>query len=114
MGVVAEIADEVAVMYAGEVVEQASVADLFAMPRHPYTLGLLASIPDSGQHVEADGNRKRLTPIAGSVPSIYALPPGCPFEPRCGLAEARCRQPVLLADAGGNHLTSCWKMGGVA
>ena len=111
MGVVAEIADEVAVMYAGEVLEQASVRALFAAPRHPYTSGLLASIPDSSVHVSADGRRQRLTPIPGAVPSIYALPPGCPFEPRCPLAEARCREPVTLIGAGPDHLTRCWKMG---
>jgi peptide/nickel transport system ATP-binding protein len=111
MGVVAEIADEVAVMYAGEVLEQAEVRSLFAKPRHPYTSGLLASIPDAGAHVAADGRRARLTPIPGSVPSIYALPPGCPFEPRCPLAEARCREPVTLIPAGPQHLTRCWKMG---
>jgi peptide/nickel transport system ATP-binding protein len=110
MGVVAEIADEVAVMYAGEVLEQAEVRSLFAAPRHPYTAGLLASIPDSSRH-GAGGMRERLTPIAGAVPSIYALPPGCPFEPRCPLAEARCREPVTLIDAGPRHLTRCWKMG---
>ena len=111
MGVVAEIADEVAVMYAGEVLEQADVRSLFAAPRHPYTQGLLASLPDSGRRAAAEEKHRRLTPIPGSVPSIYALPPGCPFEPRCSLAEARCRQPVTLIDAGPRHLTRCWKMG---
>jgi peptide/nickel transport system ATP-binding protein len=114
MGVVAEIADDVAVMYAGEVLEQAAVRALFAAPRHPYTSGLLASIPDSKLHLSADGGRHRLTPIPGAVPSIYALPPGCPFEPRCALAEARCREPVTLIPAGPSHLTRCWKMGASA
>jgi peptide/nickel transport system ATP-binding protein len=113
MGVVAEIADEVAVMYAGEVLEQAGVRALFARPRHPYTSGLLASIPDAKRHA-AGGERQRLTPIPGAVPSIYALPPGCPFEPRCPLAEARCREPVVLIPAGPGHLTRCWKMGAPA
>jgi peptide/nickel transport system ATP-binding protein len=111
MGVVAEIADEVAVMYAGEVLEQSGVREIFASPRHPYTTGLLASIPDPRRDVAADGTRQRLTPIPGSVPSIYALPPGCPFEPRCPLAEARCKEPVVLVPAGPRHLTRCWKMG---
>ena len=111
MGVVAETADEVAVMYAGEVLEQAPVRALFAAPRHPYTSGLLASIPGAGVPAPAAGQRARLTPIPGLVPSIYALPPGCPFEPRCALAEARCRAPVRLVDAGPAHLTRCWKMG---
>ena len=111
MGVVAEIADEVAVMYAGEVLEQAPVRSLFAAPRHPYTSGLLASIPDSSAELAGGGARPRLTPIPGLVPSIYALPPGCPFEPRCALAEARCREPVTLIEAGPAHLTRCWKLG---
>jgi peptide/nickel transport system ATP-binding protein len=114
MGVVAEIADDVAVMYAGEVLEQAPVRALFAAPRHPYTSGLLASIPDSSRYAATDGERQRLTPIPGTVPSIYALPPGCPFEPRCPLAEARCREPVQLIAAGPDHLTRCWKRGDAA
>jgi len=114
MGVVAEIADDVAVMYAGEVLEQAPVRALFAAPRHPYTSGLLASIPDSSRYAATDGERQRLTPIPGTVPSIYALPPGCPFEPRCPLAEARCREPVHLIAAGPDHLTRCWKRGDAA
>ena len=114
MGVVAEIADDVAVMYAGEVLEQAPVRALFAAPRHPYTSGLLASIPDSSRYAATDGERRRLTPIPGTVPSIYALPPGCPFEPRCPLAEARCREPVQLIAAGPDHLTRCWKRGDAA
>jgi peptide/nickel transport system ATP-binding protein len=101
-------------MYAGEVLEQAPVRALFAAPRHPYTSGLLASIPDSSRYAATDGERQRLTPIPGTVPSIYALPPGCPFEPRCPLAEARCREPVQLIAAGPDHLTRCWKRGDAA
>ncbi len=76
LGVIAEMADRVAVMYAGRIVEQAPVKDLFASPRHPYTRGLLASIPR-----RADS--RRLSAIEGSVPSPGRLPPGCAFEPRC-------------------------------
>jgi peptide/nickel transport system ATP-binding protein len=110
LGVVAEIAHEVAVMYAGRVVEQASVHDLFARPRHPYTNGLLACIPDPKRDRAEDGTRHMLSPIPGSVPSVLALPPGCAFAPRCCLAEARCEAelPALL-EASSTHLTRCWR-----
>ncbi|MEO3432002.1 ABC transporter ATP-binding protein [Inquilinus sp. CAU 1745] len=110
MGVVAEVADEVAVMYCGEVVEQAEVRDLFAAPRHPYTQGLLASIPDARRDVDDAGMRRRLTPIPGAVPSLYDMPPGCRFAPRCALAEEKCHEPVELAPVAKGHLSSCWKL----
>ncbi|WP_406872251.1 ABC transporter ATP-binding protein [Aminobacter sp. P9b] len=110
LGVVAEIAHEVAVMYAGRVVEQAPVHDLFARPRHPYTKGLLACIPDAKRDRAEDGTRKMLNPIPGSVPSVLALPAGCAYAPRCPLAEAHCESvPPDLLNASPEHLTRCWR-----
>ena len=105
LGVVAEIAHRVIVMYAGRIVEEAPVDLLFADPQHPYTLGLLGSIPRLG----SDGD-ERLTAIEGVVPNPYALPPGCRFSPRCPLADTRCRaeQPILREISPG-HRTACWK-----
>jgi peptide/nickel transport system ATP-binding protein len=85
LGVVAEMASRVAVMYAGRIVETASARDLFARPQHPYTRGLLASIPALEGHVE------RLRVIEGHVPGLDAMPPGCAFAPRCTHALADCR-----------------------
>lgn len=102
MGVVAEMADQVAVMYAGAVVEQAGVLDLFDHTRHPYTQGLLASIPRDDL---AQG--ERLVPIPGSVPSLTALPPGCAFAPRCSHAQPECHRPVSLQEKANGHLSAC-------
>ena len=105
LGVVAELAHRVIVMYAGRIVEEAPVGLLFADPQHPYTLGLLGSIPRLG----SDGD-ERLTAIEGVVPNPYALPPGCRFSPRCPLADEKCRadQPTLREIAPG-HRAACWK-----
>ena len=105
LGVVAELAHRVIVMYAGRIVEEAPVGLLFADPQHPYTLGLLGSIPRLG----SDGD-ERLTAIEGVVPNPYALPPGCRFGPRCPLADEKCRaeQPTLREIAPG-HRAACWK-----
>ena len=84
MGVVADLADSVAVMYAGRIVEVASVTDLFRQPRHAYTLGLLNSIPGGG------ASRRPLMPIPGAPPDLSKLPPGCPFAPRCAYATEDC------------------------
>ncbi|WP_062014505.1 ABC transporter ATP-binding protein [Aureimonas sp. AU4] len=110
LGVVAEIARRVVVMYAGRVVEQAPVGDLFAQPKHPYTEGLLASTPNAARDIAADGTRRALTPIPGSVPPITALPPGCTFAPRCRYAAPKCTAevPPLLAVAP-SRLSRCWR-----
>jgi oligopeptide/dipeptide ABC transporter ATP-binding protein len=102
LGVVAETARRVAVMYAGRVVEEADVLELFERPRHPYTAGLLRSRPRLD---EADG---KLVQIEGSVPDAFHQPPGCPFHPRCPYAEERCRRedPPLVAE--GTHRFACW------
>jgi peptide/nickel transport system ATP-binding protein len=101
MGVVAEIADRVAVMYAGRIVERAETRALFREPRHPYTLGLLGSIPP------LEGERpRRLPAIPGVPPSPFAIPAGCPFAPRCRWSQAACAvRPPLVAEAG--HETAC-------
>jgi peptide/nickel transport system ATP-binding protein len=103
MGVVAEIADAVAVMYAGAIVESAPVPDLFDAPGHPYTQGLLASIP---RPERAPGSRIR--PIPGTVPSLAAMPPGCAFAPRCPKADAICGRPVSLWNVAPRHEVACW------
>ncbi|MET3898139.1 peptide/nickel transport system ATP-binding protein [Devosia sp. UYZn731] len=98
LGVVAEIAHDVVVMYGGRVVEQAPVLNLFAHQTHPYTRGLLACTPDTTRDLGTDGARRALYSIPGSVPSITNLPPGCAFEPRCSMAIEACRValPALL------------------
>ena len=92
LGVVAQVADRVAVMYAGRIVEEGPSANLFSTPAHPYTIGLLRSIPDP------ETPRDRLEGIPGSVPSPHAWPPGCRFHPRCAVALDRCRtdDPSLM------------------
>jgi peptide/nickel transport system ATP-binding protein len=108
LGVVAEIAHEVVVMYAGRVVEQAPVTDLFARPSHPYTRALLASTPDPARDLAADGTRRPLAAIPGTVPPITALPPGCSFAPRCPLALDACRAGVPdLRPIGPRHVARC-------
>lgn len=103
LGVVAEMADEVAVMYAGQIVERASAAELFSSPLHPYAQGLLASIPRHGRSRE-----RRLVPIRGSVPSPREMPAGCSFAPRCPLARESCRRgPVELREAAPGRLSRC-------
>jgi len=104
LGVIAEIADEVVVMYAGKIVESAPVDSLFADPQHPYTIGLLGSIP----RIEVD--RERLSTIEGSVPSPNNQPKGCRFAPRCPFADPRCHaEPPPLRDLGPEHRVACWK-----
>lgn len=102
MGVVAEMADDVAVMYAGAIVEQADARTLFSTTRHPYTSGLLASIPDPGR-----AERERLVPIPGTVPSLHALPSGCAFAPRCARAGDACASPVVLREIADSHRVAC-------
>jgi peptide/nickel transport system ATP-binding protein len=104
LGVVAEMCDEVAVMYAGQVVERAPVAEIFARPEHPYTVGLLGSIP------RLDVQKATLPTIRGMVPSLTGSFTGCRFAARCPFADARCRsESPALRDAGGGHLSRCLK-----
>ncbi|MCL4466306.1 MAG: ABC transporter ATP-binding protein [Chloroflexi bacterium] len=104
LGVVADMADKVAVMYAGEIVENADVYSLFREPLHPYTQGLLASIPTL-----ASTRNQRLNVIHGTVPNLLRLPPGCRFAPRCPKAMDICRQVrPTLRDVDGGRQVSCW------
>jgi peptide/nickel transport system ATP-binding protein len=104
LGVVAETCDDVVVMYAGEIVEQAPAAHLFSAPQHPYTVGLLGSIP------LITARRERLATISGNVPSLSGQFTGCRFAGRCPFADARCRaQAPTLAAVSTGHLTRCWK-----
>jgi oligopeptide/dipeptide ABC transporter ATP-binding protein len=109
MGVVAENADRVAVMYAGKKVEEAEADALFDAPGHPYTKGLLGSVPHLDDAARAGTARRRLEEIKGLVPSLARLPKGCSFAPRCGLASEQCRQqePALLEHRPG-HYVACW------
>ena len=110
LGVVAEMADRVVVMYGGRVVEEGDVVEIFKAPRHPYTMGLLNSIPrPGGEHEYVPGQpKKRLEAIPGNVPNPLNLPPGCSFEPRCKFAVPECSQAVPpLEDTGGGHTARC-------
>ncbi|WP_240233788.1 ABC transporter ATP-binding protein [Devosia lacusdianchii] len=108
LGVVAEIAHDVVVMYGGRVVEQAPVNSLFAHQTHPYTKGLLACTPDATRDLGTDGERRALYSIPGSVPPITNLPPGCAFEPRCAMAIEACRTALpALVPAGPDTFSRC-------
>ena len=109
MGVVAENADRVVVMYAGRKVEEAAAAELFANPGHPYTKGLLGSLPDIEKAARLNTRRARLNEIKGMVPSLAALPQGCSFAARCGLASAECHAAVPpLEQHRPGHWVACW------
>jgi len=102
LGIVAEICDKVAIMYAGNIVEFADKAELFTNPKHPYTIGLFGSIPD----IESDANT--LKPIVGLMPDPSALPTGCTFHPRCGQARPECSQGVPQnINLGNDHFVKC-------
>jgi peptide/nickel transport system ATP-binding protein len=102
LGVISELSDRVAVMYAGRIVEEASAAELFRNPKHPYTVGLMESLP------RMDRVQKRLPTIPGSVPSLAALPSGCRFQNRCCRVSDQCRtSPPALTTVGPDHTVSC-------
>ncbi|WP_343712400.1 ABC transporter ATP-binding protein [Inquilinus sp.] len=104
LGVVARLADRVAVMYAGHIVEQAPVDELYARPAHPYTIGLLGSLP----RLDAGGQRK-LQAIGGLPPTLLGDLRGCPFVPRCRFATDRCRQQnPALTEVSPGHAVACW------
>jgi len=104
LGVVARYADRVNVMYAGKIVESGSAREIYGQPRHPYTLGLLRSVPRLDE-----ARRDKLVPIEGLPPDLANIPPGCSFYPRCSYHIDRCRQeepPFMLVD--GKHYAACW------
>ena len=105
LGLIAELADRVVVMYAGKVVELGDVSTIFASPRHPYTVGLMDSLPKLG------GGDDWLRPIPGQPPSLISRPPGCPFHPRCFLSQGRVRcreeEPLLRPIGDSQHLSAC-------
>lgn len=103
LGVVAEVADVVGVMYAGRLVERAPARELFADPRHPYTRGLMHSAPS-----RRSMGLSRLPTIPGSVPSLQNMPPGCPFQPRCPEAMPRCSEAMPPSFVRGEHVVACW------
>jgi peptide/nickel transport system ATP-binding protein len=102
LAVVAGLADRVAVMYAGRIVEEGPVDAVFAQPLHPYTRGLIGSIPRRGRHGAP------LTQIPGMPPSPAKLPPGCAFTPRCPRADAACTEAPAMTDHGGGRAARCW------
>ena len=107
LGVVAEIAQRIVVMYAGRVVEEGTTRDIFENPKHPYTRGLLKSVPKLGERSRK--GRTRLVEITGMVPSLYDLPQGCSFHPRCSHAMDICRKtPPKFVDLGGIHRMRCY------
>jgi oligopeptide/dipeptide ABC transporter ATP-binding protein len=104
LGVVARYADRVNVMYAGRIIEQAAAREIYASPRHPYTLGLLRSVPRLDEP-----RRARLDPIQGQPPDLTRLPPGCAFAPRCAYRVERCGEAPPLVEVGPGHTSACWE-----
>jgi oligopeptide/dipeptide ABC transporter ATP-binding protein len=106
LGVVARYADRVNVMYAGKIIERGTAREIYANPRHPYTLGLLRSVPRLDEP-----RRARLDPIEGQPPDLTRLPSGCAFTPRCAFSVDRCRTeiPPLRAVNGAGHVSACWE-----
>ena len=104
LGIVARYADRVNVMYAGKIVERGTAREIYANPRHPYTLGLLRSVPRLDEP-----KKEKLAPIQGQPPDLTRLPPGCAFAPRCAFAIERCRVDIPpLESVEGAHLSACW------
>jgi oligopeptide/dipeptide ABC transporter ATP-binding protein len=106
LGVVARYAGRVNVMYAGRIIERGTAAEIYANPRHPYTLGLLNSVPRLDEPIRA-----KLEPIEGQPPDLTRLPPGCSFAPRCVFRKERCeREAPSLAPVGDTaHIAACWE-----
>jgi len=104
MGVIAETADRVAVMYAGRIVEVGPVEDIIRRPQHPYTRGLIGSIPSMAARQE------RLVQIDGAMPRLNSMPSGCAFHPRCDMADARCRSDLPALVPSGRGYAACWKL----
>lgn len=106
LGVIAEMAQRVAVMYAGKMMEYAAVNDLFDNPRHPYTVGLMTSVPALGK------GKERLATIPGVVPSLFNIPEGCPYYDRCPDVRTECKEKLpAMTEVGEGHWVRCWKYG---
>jgi oligopeptide/dipeptide ABC transporter ATP-binding protein len=106
LGVVARYADRINIMYAGRIIERGTCKDIFADPRHPYTLGLLESIPRLDQP-----KGSKLIPIQGQPPNLSDLPPGCSFQPRCRFAQDKCSVEYPdITDLRNNHSSACWEV----
>jgi peptide/nickel transport system ATP-binding protein len=103
LGVVAEMADKVAVMYAGRIVESGTLSDIFDDPQHPYTLGLMSSLPTLG------GRQDRLVTIPGAVPTPAEMPAGCRFATRCPFAGPDCLERPPLSELSPGHAVACWR-----
>jgi len=115
LGVVAEMGERVLVMYAGGKVEEASVEELFHYPLHPYSEGLMTSIPRLNESLARDGDRVRLQEIPGMVPSLIEEIPGCLFAPRCSYASEQCEaESPELAEHRKHHYAACWESGNFA
>ncbi len=115
LGVVAEMGERVLVMYAGGKVEEASVEELFHYPLHPYSEGLMTSIPRLNESLAGDGDRIRLQEIPGMVPSLIEKIPGCLFAPRCSYASDQCvAESPQLAEHRAQHYAACWESGNFA
>ncbi|MEW6683898.1 MAG: ABC transporter ATP-binding protein [Nitrospirota bacterium] len=108
LGVIAQVAHRVVVMYAGRIVEETTTSRLFTAPEHPYTRGLLASLPPADLRT---GRPRRLAAIPGTVPTLGAVPGGCAFAPRCPIVVERCAQDPPLDSTGTDHRTRCWLAG---
>ncbi len=104
LGVVADLAQRVIVMYAGYVIEDVSVSELYTNPQHPYTMGLLSSLPKLG----VDSKKEKLAIIPGTPPLLWEKPVACPFRPRCGLAAEVCQQNPPLLEVSPGHRAACW------
>ncbi|MFH1760439.1 MAG: ABC transporter ATP-binding protein, partial [bacterium] len=104
LGVISETADRIIVMYAGRIVEEGTAGHIFQNPMHPYTIGLLESLPT------ISGERQKLRVIPGNVPDLIDIPEGCSFNPRCFKAAGKCYEnPPVLEQKGGDHMVSCWE-----
>ncbi|MDL2217452.1 ABC transporter ATP-binding protein [Christensenellaceae bacterium OttesenSCG-928-M15] len=103
MGIVADMADDIAVMYMGKIVEFGTAEDIFLRPSHPYTKALLKSVPVLG-----NGGKEQLEPIRGQTPDPSNIPEGCAFRPRCDFADERCTSDAPNVDVGGGHMARCW------
>jgi peptide/nickel transport system ATP-binding protein len=102
LGVIAEVADHVAIMYAGQIVESGNVDTIFHNPKHPYTQGLLASVP------RLDETRERLSVIKGTVPNATHFPQGCRFASRCTIQQDQCLNQPKLIETETSHHVACW------